>query len=148
MQAMHIIWGAILIVFTLILCWLGQVVNASSPALAARLGVAEPESDVDPTFFVDGRGEAVWDALSLWTLPVAGILLLLGDPRWAYFGLIGGGMYVYFAGRMILVRRVMVQRGIRIGKPGTVKLYNAVLGIWGLIGMVTVIMAVLVLPLP
>jgi hypothetical protein len=145
---MNIIWGAILIIFTLILCWLGQVINASSPTLAARLGLAEPESDVDPTFFVDGRGEAIWDALILWILPVAGILLILNSPWWVYFGLVGGGMYVYFAGRMLVVRRVMQQRDIRIGKPETVKLYNAVLTLWGLIGVVTIIMAVAALPLP
>lgn len=145
---MNIIWGAILIIFTLILCWLGQVINASSPTLAARLGLAEPESDVDPTFFVDGRGEAIWDALILWILPVAGILLILNSPWWVYFGLVGGGMYVYFAGRMLVVRRVMQQRDIRIGKPETVKLYNAVLTLWGLIGVVTIIMAVATLPLP
>ena len=145
---MNIIWGAILIIFTLILCWLGQVINASLPTLAARLGVTEPESDVDPTFFVDGRGEAIWDALILWTLPVAGILLILNSPWWAYFGLVGGGMYLYFAGRMIVVRLAMQRRGIRIGKPETVKLYNAVLTLWGLIGVVTIIMAVAALPLP
>ena len=145
---MNLIWGAILVVFTLILCWLGQVVNASSPRLAARMGLAEPESDVDPTFFVDGRGEAIWDALILWTLPVAGILLMLDSPWWAYFGLVGGGMYLYFAGRMIVVRLMMQRHGVRIGKPDTVKLYNAVLTLWGLIAVVTIIMAVAALPLP
>jgi len=104
---MNIIWGAILIIFTGILCWLGQVINASSPTLAARIGLAEPESDVDPTYFVDGRGEAIWDALILWTLPVAGILLITNRPLWVYFGLIGGGMYLYFAGRMLVVRLAM-----------------------------------------
>jgi hypothetical protein len=145
---MNIIWGAILIVFTLILCWLGQVISASSPTLAARLGLAEPESDVDPTFFVDARGEAIWDALILWTLPVAGILLILDSPYWVYFGLVGGGMYLYFAGRGIAVRLVMQRRGIPIGKPGTVKLGNVALTLWGLMGVVTIVMAVAALPLP
>ena len=145
---MNIIWGAILIIFTGILCWLGQIINASSPTLAARLGLAEPESDVDPTFFVDGRGEAIWDALILWTLPVAGILLILNSPWWAYFGLVGGGMYLYFAGRGIVVRLMMQGRGIRIGKPGTLKLFNVVLTLWGLIAVVTIAMAVAALPLP
>jgi hypothetical protein len=145
---MNLIWGAILIIFTLILCWLGQVINATSPTLAARLGLTEPESDVDPTFFVDGRGEAIWDALILWTLPVAGILLILNSPWWIYFGLVGGGMYLYFAGRMIVVRLLMQRRGIRIGKPETVKLFNVVLTLWGLIALVTIIMAVAVLPFP
>ena len=145
---MNVIWGAILIFFTLVLCWLGQVINALSPALAARLGLTEPESDVDQTFYVDGRGEAIWDALILWILPVAGILLILNSPWWVYFGLVGGGMYLYFAGRMIIVRLVMQRRGIRIGKPETVKLYNVVLTLWGLIAVVTIVMAVAALPVP
>jgi len=144
---MHLIWGVILVIFTGILCWLGQVINALLPTLAARLGLAEPESDVDPTFFVDGRGEAIWDALILWTLPVAGILLILNSPWWVYFGLVGGGMYLYFAGRGIVVRRLMGRRGIRIGAPGTLKLFNVVLTLWGLIAVVTIVMAVAALPL-
>ena len=145
---MNIIWGAILIIVTGILCKLGQVINASSPTLAARLGLTEPESDVDPTYFVDGRGEASWDALILWTLPVAGTLLILNNPWWVYFGLVGGGMYLYFAGRMLVVRLTMQRHGIRIGKPQTVKLYNAVLILWGLLAMVTIIMALAASPLP
>jgi hypothetical protein len=144
---MNIIWGIILILFTLLLCWLGQVINATSPALAAKLGLSEPESDVDPIFFLDGRAEAIWDALILWTLPVAGILLLLDNPSWAYFGLVGGGMYLYFAGRGLIARRVFHQHEVAIGKPETMKLYNGVLIVWGLIGLVTIIMAVAALPL-
>ena len=55
-------------------------------------------------------------------------------------------MYLYFAGRMLVVRRAMLQRDIRIGKPDTVKLYNAVLILWGLIAVATIIMAVAALP--
>jgi hypothetical protein len=145
---MHVIWGVILVIFTLILCWLGQVINASAPRLAARLGLAEPESDVDRTFFIDGRGEAIWDALILWTLPVAGLLLILDSPWWAYFGLVGGGMYLYFAGRGIVVRAMMQRQSIPIGKPQTVKLFNAILILWGLLAVVTIVMAVADLPLP
>ena len=144
---MNIIWGIILILFTLLLCWLGQVINATSPALAAKLGLSEPESDVDPIFFLDGRAEAIWDALILWTLPMAGILLLLDNPSWAYFGLVGGGMYLYFAGRGLVVRRLMRRNDVPIGKPGTMNLYNGVLIVWGLIGLITIIMAVAALPL-
>ena len=145
---MNVIWGVVLILFTLILCWLGQVINASAPTFAGKIGLSEPESDVDPTYFLDGRGEAIWDALILWTLPVAGVLLLFNNPFWAYFGLVGGGMYLYFAGRGLIVRRVMHRHEVRIGKPDTLKLYNAVLILWGLIAVVTIIMAVAALPLP
>ncbi|UCG22722.1 MAG: hypothetical protein JSW55_11105 [Chloroflexota bacterium] len=138
---MNTIWGLVLILFTLILCWLGQVVNAAAPDFAARIGLAEPESDVDRIFFLDGRGEAIWDALILWSLPVAGILLLLDSPSWAYFGLFGGGMYLYFAGRGLVVRQVMRRHDVTIGKPETQKLFSAVLILWGLIAVVTIIMA-------
>ena len=138
---MNIVWGVVLILFTLILCWLGQVVNAVAPAFAAKIGLAEPEADVDRTFFLDGRGEAIWDALILWMLPVAGILLLLDDPNWTYFGLAGGGMYLYFAGRGLAVRRILQHNDVAIGKPDTQKLFNAVLAFWGLIAVITIIMA-------
>ena len=41
-------------------------------------------------------------------------------------------MYLYFAGRGIIVRRVMQQRGIRIGTPETLKVANIFLALWGL----------------
>ena len=137
---MNIIWGAILTIFSL-LGWLGQAMSALSPKVAAKLGLTEPESDVDPTFYVDVRGESVWDTMILWTLPVAGILLMLNNSLWAYFGLVGGGMYLYVAGRGILTRLALQRREIRIGKPGTLKAYYVVLSLWGLIAVVTIIMA-------
>ena len=144
---MNIIWGVILIIISLI-GWLGQIITALSPTVAAKLGVTEPEADVDPTFDADGRGEAFWDMVTLWTLPVAGILLIFNSPWWAYFGLVGGGMYLYFAGRGIAVRLVMQRREIRIGKPETLKVFYVFLTLWGLIAIVTIIMAVAALPLP
>jgi hypothetical protein len=73
---------------------------------------------------------------------------MVNSPWWVYFGLVGGGMYLYFAGRGIVVRLLMQRRGIRIGEPGTVKLFNIVLTLWGLMGVVTIVMAVAALPLP
>jgi hypothetical protein len=145
---MNLIWGAILIIFTLILCWLGQVISALWPTFATKVGLTEPEADVDPTFYADVRGEAYWDMAILWTLPMAGILLILNSPWWPYFGLVGGGMYLYLAGRGIIVRLAMQRRGIRIGKLETLKLFYAVLTLWGLIALVTIVMAVAALPWP
>jgi hypothetical protein len=144
---MNIIWGAIITIFSLF-AWLGQTITAFSPKVAVKLGVTEPESDVDPTFHVDARGESIWDTMILWTLLVAGLLLMLNNSLWAYFGLVGGGMYLYFAGRGITVRLVMQRRGIRIGMPKTVAAGNVFLILWGLIALVTIIMAVAALPLP
>ena len=143
---MGIAWG-ILVALLSLLCWGGQAISWLAPNTGVRLGLMEAEDTVDPAFFADGRGEARWDTFTLWTMVVAGVLLVMDDPTWAYFGLIGGGMYLYFAGRGLIVRRVMDRHDIPIGKPETMKLYNAILIVWGLIAVVTIIMAVAALPL-
>ena len=73
------IWGIVLIIFTLILCWLAQILNAFSPALAARWRLTKPESNVDLSYCAVRRGEVVWGALILWISPAAGILLHTHD---------------------------------------------------------------------
>ena len=103
---MNLIWGIILVSVTL-KCWIGQIIIALSPKVAVKIRITEPESDVDPTFFADMRGEAIWDAITLWTLPFAGILLILNNTLWTYFGLVGGGMYLYFVGRNIASHLIM-----------------------------------------
>ena len=145
---MHVFWGLILVIFTLVVCWLGQTISVLSPKFAVKLGLTERESEVDSTFHADARGEAIWDSLILWTLPVAGILLIMNNGLWAYFGLVGGGSYLYFAGRGIATRLVMQSRGIRIGASRTVKLFYAFLALWALIATVTIIMAISALSLP
>jgi hypothetical protein len=141
---MNLIWGIILISVTL-KCWIGQIIIAISPKTAVKIRIIESESDLDPTFFVDMRGEAIWDAVSLWTLPVAGFLLIINNALWTYFGLVGGGMYLYFVGRGIASRLTMKRRGIHIGRSNLK--VNLFLTLWGIIAIVTIIMAVAALTL-
>ncbi|MCP4966206.1 MAG: hypothetical protein GY926_13355 [bacterium] len=61
----------------------------------------EAEDDVEPTFWADIRAEALWDAMTLWVMAAAGVLLIADAAAWPYFGLVGGGMYLYFGGRGI-----------------------------------------------
>jgi hypothetical protein len=138
---MRIIWGILLTVISA-LGWVGQVITVFWPKTAMRLGFCEPENDVDPVFFADGRGEAIWDTFILWTLPVAGVLLILAQPLWAYFGLVGAGTYLYFAGRGLVVRATMRRRGIRIGRQQTLLVANIFLFLWGLAAVVTVVLAI------
>ena len=143
---MNIIWGVILTIISS-LGWLGQVISAVKPALAEKLGLTELEAEVDPAFYADVRGEVLWDAVILWPLPAAGVLLILNNPVWVYFGMVGGGMYLYFAGRGMIARRVMQQRGIRIGTPQSLKTIYLFLALWGLVAVITLVMAVVGLPL-
>ena len=142
---MGILWGLVVVALSL-LCWGGQVISWFAPATAVRLTLMEAEDTVEPTYFADVRGEALWDTLTLWTMVVAGVLLTLDVSAWAYFGLVGGGMYVYFAGRGIVTRRAMQQRGYRVGVAQNVKLGYLFLAVWGVMGCITIVAAVVALP--
>jgi hypothetical protein len=141
---MGVVWGLIIVALAL-LCWGGQAVALFAPATAERLTLTEAEAAVDPAFYADVRGEALWDTLTLWTLLVAGLLLIFDAAAWPYFGLIGGATYVYFAGRGVAARRALQRRGVRIGSEASIQAAYVALPIWGAAGLVTLIAAVMAL---
>ena len=132
---------AITVLLLSLLAWGGQLITAVAPRLAERLALTEPEAEVDPVFHRDVRAECVWDALSLWTLVVAAALRLAAHPAWTLFGLVGGGMYVYFAGRGVAQRLSLRRAGIRIGRPSSVASAWVFLTLWGLSGAATAALA-------
>ena len=138
---MTIIWGVILIIISGI-SYVGQVISTFWPDTAARWGLTESEADVDPAFYADMRGEAYWDTAVLWTLPAAGLLLVLNHPAWMIFGLVGGGIYLYFAGRGIIVRLILQRHSVRIGSPETLKVAYLFLALWGLSAVFTIVLAI------
>lgn len=142
---MNVIWGLVVVALS-VLAWGGQTLSWLKPDTAVRLTLMEAEDDVEPTYWADIRGEALWDSLSLWTMLAAGILLILDQPAWAYFGLAGGGMYVYFAGRGIFTRLSMQRHGFRIGSAASVQVGLTFLAIWGLLGVITIVAAIVALP--
>jgi hypothetical protein len=142
---MHVVWGIVVVALSL-LAWGGQFVSWLAPDLAARLSLMEEEDTVEPTYWADIRGEAPLDAVTLWTMVVAGVLLILNVSAWAYFGLVGGGMYVYFAGRGVFTRIALRRRGFRVGAPQNLKLGYIMLAVWGLMGLITIAAAVIALP--
>lgn len=135
---MNIGWGVVVTVLAA-LAWVGQTIAWLAPRRAEQWGLTEREAAVEPTFHADVRGEAAWDAFTLWTLVVAGVLLIVDHAAWPYFGLVGGGTYLYFAGRGIVTRRVMQRRGLRIGEPDNVRTIYLFLVIWGLMAAVTIV---------
>jgi len=137
---MEIIGGGVLTLLCLI-AWLGQLIYAISPRLGAKLGIGEAESDVDGVFYIDARGEAIWDSIILWVLPVAGILIIFKNPLWVYFGLIGGGGYLYFAGRNITTRIFMQHHGIQIGTLYNIVIAYLFLTLWGVAALITIVIA-------
>ena len=138
--AVAIAWGLVVTTLSL-LCWGGQLLSFFAPEVAARFGLIEDEDEVDPVFRVDARGEALWDIFTLWSMVLAGVLLVAGHDAWAYFGLVGGGAYLYFAGRGIITRRAMQRRELRIGAPQNIRLGYALLATWGTVALMTCVAA-------
>lgn len=138
---MQIVWGILIVVLS-VLCWGGQTVSWLAPSTAVKLALMEAEEDVEPTYWADIRGEAVWDSLTLWPMVVAGVLLIIDNAAWTYFGLVGGGVFVYFSGRGIFTRAAMLRRGLRIGTPQNVNQGMVFLAIWGVMGLITITVAV------
>jgi hypothetical protein len=137
---MSVAWGIVLVVLGL-LAWLGQLFSWLAPTPAARLGLTEAEETVDPAFWADVRGEAAWDSLTLWTLPLAGLLLAIDAETWPRWGLIGGAVFVYFGGRGVLARVAARRRGIAIGTDSAVRSAFVMLPVWLVAGLVTVVAA-------
>jgi len=134
---MSVAAGIAIIVLTLP-CWLGQILSWMAPSSAERLGLTESRSAVDAVYHADITGEAAWDTFTLWTMPAAGALLALDVSVWTYFGLVGGGMYLYFAGRGIVTRIVMLRHGVKIGTDQNVKVGFIFLGLWGVVAAATI----------
>lgn len=137
-------WG-IIVAALAVLAWGGQTISWFAPETAARLGLTESSDSVDRGFYADGRGEAFSDMFTLWTMVAAGVLLVMDHAWWPYFGLIGGGMFVYFGGRGIASRRMIQQAGLSVGTPKTVSQAYLFLAVWGAIGLITIVAAIGVL---
>jgi hypothetical protein len=140
----NVVWGIVVMAIAL-LAWVGQGLAWLVPRAAERWSLTEREDSVDPAYHADGRGEAVWDAMTLWTLVVAGLLLAADHRSWPYFGLVGGGMYLYFAGRGILTRLALQRHGHRIGTATNVRIGYLFLTIWGLTAATMIVAATVTL---
>jgi hypothetical protein len=65
---METFWAVVLIVLGL-LAWVGQGLARFSPSTAEKLSFVEKEETVEPVYWADIRGEALWDFFTLWTVP-------------------------------------------------------------------------------
>ena len=137
--------GGVVLVALGVLAWGGQTISWLAPERAMEWSLVENEREVEPALWADIRGEARWDALSLWPIVVAGALLILGIDAWAFFGIVGGAVFVYFAGRGIATRREILRRNMRIGTAKSVQTAFVMLTVWGLMGAAALFAAVMAL---
>jgi hypothetical protein len=124
--------GILVLVLGLI-AWLGQTLALLLPSVAVKLGVLEPELEVDPTLYImEAKVEALVDLLLTWTLPASALLMILDHPLWPYLGLFGGGVFLYFSGLITLSRVVLKRAGKRIGSPASERAAYLFGGLWAL----------------
>lgn len=103
-----------------LIVWLGQSLTFLKPDLAVKLGVLEPEGEVDPTLhIIEARAMGLADMLLAWILPAFALAMLLGHPAWPYLALFGAGVFVYFSSVFMLSRGYLKQRGKKVGRPAS-----------------------------
>jgi len=107
------------------LIYAGQVISVVNFRLAQRLGLQEKQDNVDPLSSRLELSAARWDLLWLWTLPSAGILMLIDHPWWPFAAMIGGACYVDTGGREAAKALGLKQQGVRTGSPGEQRLVMA-----------------------
>jgi hypothetical protein len=116
---MTIVIGVVVIIVGLI-CWIGQSLAFMAPRLAVKLGLIEPENEMDRTLYIiETKAHGLTDMLLTWIFPVSGLLMILDYSLWPILALLGGGIYIYFSGVIILHRVFLKSHGIKIGGPSS-----------------------------
>lgn len=100
------------------LLYVGQIISVVDFGLAQRLGLQEAQEHTDPLSSHLELWTARWDLLWLWTLPLAGVLMLLDHFLWPYAALVAGGTFVDAGGREAAKVLGLKNQGVRIGSPG------------------------------
>ncbi|MDJ0719067.1 MAG: hypothetical protein QNJ54_33385 [Prochloraceae cyanobacterium] len=139
---MDTIIGIFAIVLGLI-CWIGQSLVVFSPSTAVKLGLCEPEEDIEQGMWLFERfSQGVVDILLTWMLPLAGVLMILEHKTWPIFALVGGGVYLYFPGVFIITRIVFKKRGLKIGSRSAELSAYAFGSLWILLALVMIYKAI------
>ena len=123
----------------------GQLVSAIDFRLAQRLGFQERDEGTDAVYRRLELHTARWDVFVLWTLPVAGILMLLGHPWWPYTALLAGGINLDAGGREAAKLLGARAAGVRVGTPRQARVGLGVLGTLALLGLALIVYSLSVL---
>jgi hypothetical protein len=135
---MHIVWGAVIALLPLLVLG-GQTASLLTPRRRPR--PADTSTRHAPGYVVGIRREAPLDAVTLWTMVVAGVLLIFDVSAWAYFGLVGGGMYVYFGGRGLLNNVAVQREGVPVSDRKSQAISYLILASWAVVGLATIVAA-------
>ena len=75
---------AILIIVLGLICWLGQALVIFAPDVAIKLGVGEPEEELDRSMYLFERySQGIMDVLLTCMLPLSALMMLVGEQHWS-----------------------------------------------------------------
>ena len=125
------------------LLYVGQLISALNFGLAQRLGLQESPDSADPLLAPLEVWAARWDLVWLWTLPMAGFLMLMNHWLWPYAALIGGGAFVDAGGREAAKILGLRRHGVRTGSQSEHRLAMVVFAYLVVIGALSIVVGLL-----
>ena len=136
------ILGVSVIVLGLI-CWLGQTLVVFAPHVAEKLGVGEPQEEIDRSMYLFERySQGIMDILLTWLLPASAFMMLLDYMYWPILALVGGGVYLYFPGVFSITRIVLKRDGFKVGSPASQVAAYVLGALWTLSAVYMIVLAI------
>ena len=133
----------ILIVVLGLICWLGQTLVVFAPRVAEKLGVGEPEEELDRSMYLFERySQGIPDVLLTWILPASALMMLLDYEHWPILALIGGGVYLYFPSVFSITRIVLKRDGLKVGSPASQATAYVFGALWTLSAIYMIVIAI------
>jgi hypothetical protein len=136
------ILGVLVIVLGLI-CWLGQSLVVFVPHVAEKLGVGEPEEELDRSMYLFERfSQGIPDMLFTWMLPASALMMLLDYALWPILALVGGGVYLYFPSVFSITRIVLKREGLKVGSHASEVTAYVFGALWTLSAVCMIVLAI------
>ncbi|MDJ0909383.1 MAG: hypothetical protein QNI99_09315 [Woeseiaceae bacterium] len=133
----------ILVILLGLICWLGQTLVVFTPAIAEKLGVGEPEEEIDRSMYLFERfSQGIPDILLTWMLPASALMMLLDIEHWPILALIGGGVYLYFPSVFSITRVVLKRDGFKVGSPSSQVTAYVLGALWTLSALYMIVLAI------
>lgn len=125
--------------------FLGQLVSSVDFRLAQRLGLQERDEETEPLYRHLELNTARWDLFVLWTLPLAGVLMLAQHAWWPYAALVAGGIHADAGGREAAKVLGLRAQGVRIGSARDVRVALVFLPLLTVVGAALVVYSLTIL---
>lgn len=123
----------------------GQLISATDFSLAQRLGLQERNGESDALHRRLELNTARWDLAVLWTLPLAGVAMLIDASWWPWVALVAGGICADAGGREAAKVLGLIARRVRVGNQRERRSLFALFGLLVAVGLALVAHALSVL---